>query len=92
MFTLFDALHYVLHLYCDAPNCVGTPYAHPSDPHYLPSPSEYTGDTRAQCLTAARKQGWVLTNATAICPICSANRHRYRNAEASHLEYRPVQK
>jgi hypothetical protein len=58
---------YTLDCYCDANHPALTRLA---SGLFLEFPLQYTGETRAQCVRAARAAGWVIGEAHR-CPICT---------------------
>ena len=59
---------YVLDLYCDNDESIH-PHLHD---YSLPDLSRdtYTGYDRADCISQARKDGWVISGKRQICPYC----------------------
>jgi len=55
---------YTLDLYCDREDCV---HAHSTDWN----PREYIGEYGSKCRAQARRDGWLLSRAGAVCPDCS---------------------
>lgn len=64
-------------LYCD--NVLPGRFAQ----HRHAQPWQYTGETRAECLAQARRDGWIVNykSGRAICPACSGKK-RHACAEA----------
>jgi len=64
---------YALDLYCEnAHELRGTGYD--GDVHdYNEFPATYVGETRQECVKAARKNGWIINikAGTCICPKCN---------------------
>lgn len=61
-----EASGYSLHLYCDQENP-----AH----GFTQFPHQYTGETRAECVKQARKEGWVFhRDGKHSCPQCTKGR------------------
>lgn len=55
---------YYVHLYCD-----NDKVNHRLE-CYQYKVGEFTGETRAQCLTEARKKGWTIKKGIVLCPYC----------------------
>ncbi len=49
---------------------------------YYESPMSYTGETRAECIRAAREAGWKIHKDMHLCPLCTG---RYRTISSKKV-------
>lgn len=63
---------YSLHLYCDTDGCKNQNARPTQDSTGAAAPGEFNGDTKNECVKAARRRGWSLSFLTgrATCPDC----------------------